>query len=107
VNLVSNAIKFTEIGVVLVSVLYKEDQHHFAVKDTGPGIPKATQLRIFEPFEQGEPSRKKHGIGLGLGLALVREMTDSLKGTVELVSEVGVGSTFTVSLPSLAKAEEC
>ena len=70
-----------------------------AVIDTGRGIPAGNQARIFEPFEQLEPTRQKHTPGVGLGLALVRAMTTALGGRVELTSIPGHGSTFTVVLP--------
>ncbi len=100
INLVGNAIKFSERGTVRVAASFQSGRHRFAVTDTGPGIPREEQVRIFEPFEQGEPARKKHRSGVGLGLALVREMTDALGGIVQLDSTPGVGSTFTVTLPS-------
>jgi signal transduction histidine kinase len=102
VNLVGNAIKFTERGKVALALAYEGDVHRIAVTDTGPGIAPEHQTRIFEPFEQVEPARKKHLVGVGLGLALVREMVTSLQGALELASEVGVGSTFQVLLPSIA-----
>jgi signal transduction histidine kinase len=101
VNLLGNAIKFTERGTVELALAHLGDVHRIAVKDTGPGIPPEHQTRIFEPFEQVEPARKKHLVGVGLGLALVREMVTSLRGALELESRVGVGSTFQVLLPSI------
>jgi signal transduction histidine kinase len=100
-NLVSNAIKFTAQGRIGVAVSHDGGLHRIAVSDTGRGIPAAQQARIFEPFEQLEPSRQKHTPGVGLGLALVRAMADALGGRIELVSEPGVGSTFTVVLPQM------
>lgn len=99
VNLVSNAIKFTERGMVEVTVGYDQGLHRISVRDTGPGIPRDQQAAIFEPFYQLEPVQLKHVPGLGLGLALVREMLQALRGRIELQSEVGVGSTFTIVLP--------
>jgi signal transduction histidine kinase len=101
VNLLGNAIKFTERGMVELALAHQGDVHRIAVKDTGPGIPPEHQTRIFEPFEQVEPARKKHLVGVGLGLALVREMVTNLRGALELQSVVGVGSTFQVLLPSI------
>ena len=104
VNLVGNAIKFTERGAVEVSVGCDGGQHRMVVKDSGPGIPLDRQHLVFEPFEQLEPVRYKHTPGVGLGLSLVREMLDAIGGRVELSSAVGMGSTFTVLLPSIATA---
>jgi signal transduction histidine kinase len=101
VNLLGNAIKFTERGRVELALEHQGDVLRIAVTDTGPGIPPEHQTRIFEPFEQVEPARKKHLVGVGLGLALVREMVTSLQGALELESQVGVGSRFQVLLPSL------
>ncbi len=99
-NLVSNAIKFTEAGSVSLSITAADGEHRFAVKDTGRGIAAVDRARIFEPFEQLEEIARKHTPGVGIGLALVREMVSSLGGRIGLESEVGVGSTFTVTLPS-------
>ena len=99
-NLVGNAIKFTEHGGVEVSVERTEGAHRVRVKDTGPGIPRHEHGRIFEAFEHIEPTRKKHTPGIGLGLALVRQMVGAIEGRVELESDAGQGSTFIVTLPS-------
>ncbi len=94
-----NAIKYTERGSVEVALSKNNGTHRLAVTDTGPGIKPEHRGLIFEPFEQLEPLRRKHTPGVGLGLALVREMTGALGGRIELSSEVGVGSTFAVDLP--------
>ena len=77
-----------------------DDRTRIAVTDTGPGIPKEEQGRVFEPFEQLEATRHKHTPGVGLGLALVKQLTEALGGTVELESIEGAGSTFVVILPA-------
>jgi signal transduction histidine kinase len=103
VNLVANAIKFTEQGEVAVLVGRGEGEaFRVAVRDTGPGIPSEAQERIFEPFSPLEPFLHKHTPGVGLGLALVREMVEGLGGVIEVQSQLGVGSTFTVMLPASA-----
>lgn len=84
----ANAIKFTDAGRVTLSLAHDGASHWLAVSDTGPGIPPEHRTRIFEPFEQVEPARRKHVAGVGLGLALVREMAASLQGKV---SERGPG----------------
>jgi signal transduction histidine kinase len=102
-NLVNNAIKFTEKGSVDVKA-YLSDQgatHEWAlqVTDTGIGIPPDMHARIFEPFSQVDDSpARKHG-GVGLGLAIVQQLVKLLEGRINLKSEVGRGSTFTVFLP--------
>jgi signal transduction histidine kinase len=99
-NLLSNAVKFTEEGRIRVRVTPKGDRHvAFAVSDTGPGIAREQQLRIFERFVQLDSTyTRRHG-GTGLGLSIVKELTDLLGGEVSVESELGKGSTFTVLLP--------
>jgi signal transduction histidine kinase len=106
VNLLVNAVKFTERGFVEVELDHVANAHQIKVKDTGAGIALENRLRVFEPFEQVEPVRNKHLPGIGLGLALVKEMAVSLGGQVVLESEVGSGSTFTVILPSAVERAE-
>ena len=98
-NLVRNAVRFTATGMVTVSILEEDRAYRIVVADSGPGIPAEDRERIFEPFEQMEPIHKKHAPGVGLGLAIVRDLATALGGRVELVSEVGAGSTFTLVLP--------
>jgi signal transduction histidine kinase len=102
VNLVANAVKFTERGTVALSLRCAADSHSFEVRDTGPGIPLEDRQRIFEPFEQLEPIRHKHRPGVGIGLTVVRQLVDALGGRIDLESEVGRGSAFRVVLPSRA-----
>jgi PAS domain S-box-containing protein len=98
-NLLDNAIKFTDAGRVEVQLSAGDGVLQLAVTDTGPGIPPEAQARIFHPFEGLEPVRHKHTPGVGLGLALVQRVVEALGGSVELQSSVGGGSTFTVALP--------
>ncbi|HKC23852.1 MAG TPA: ATP-binding protein, partial [Thermoanaerobaculia bacterium] len=98
-NLVGNAIKFTSAGGIEVRLGHRDGAHRIAVADTGPGIARADQRRVFEPFEQVSPMTKKHLPGFGLGLALARDVTAALGGRIELASAPGAGSTFTVVIP--------
>ena len=98
-NLVNNAIKFTREGEVTVAVALVGTDCVFAVTDTGEGIPEAALARIFMPFEQLEPLKRKSVGGVGLGLALVKQIAQSLRGTIAVESKVGAGSTFRVALP--------
>lgn len=96
-NLVNNALKFTEQGKVILRVERVGDGLAFTVIDTGPGVPLESQERIFERFEQGlSPERRN---GSGLGLAICRELVASMGGTLSLESIAAVGSRFHVYLP--------
>jgi signal transduction histidine kinase len=99
VNLVGNAIKFTDSGVIDIELQNEADHLRFLVRDSGPGIPPADFDRIFEPFTQLSSSKTRLPEGTGLGLAISRMLADALGGTVEVASEEGVGSTFTLRLP--------
>ena len=100
-NLIGNAIKYTMRGRIQVVVGHDGAAHHLTVSDSGPGIPEEFQDRVFEPFVQlDDDTEHKHIAGVGLGLALVRELANAMGGRVELHSEVNVGSSFTVVLPA-------
>jgi signal transduction histidine kinase len=97
-NLIDNAVKYTPSGGrVDVQVRREVDAAVLSVKDTGPGIPPDELPRIFDRLFRGDTSRTERG--LGLGLSLVKAIVEAHGGTVEVVSEVGRGSTFSVSLP--------
>jgi two-component system, OmpR family, sensor histidine kinase BaeS len=100
-NLVANAVKFTPPGgSVAVTAAATADGATIEVVDTGVGI-EATELpHIFERFYRGSRANEARGSGSGLGLAIVRSIVDMHGGSVEVVSRVGSGSTFTVTLPS-------
>jgi signal transduction histidine kinase len=104
-NLIENAVKFTSSGTVAVTLFAAAGVQCVAVSDSGPGIPEEDRERIFEPFEQLDPIAMKHFPGVGLGLALVRELCATLGAQVDLRSTIGSGSTFTVALP-LQMAEQ-
>ncbi len=99
-SLLSNAMKFTEAGGVTLR-LYRTDSDRWAmsVSDTGIGIGQTAQGRLFEPFRQGDESMTREYGGVGLGLALVKQLTTLMHGQVVVESEIGCGSTFTVTLP--------
>lgn len=104
INLLSNAIKFTpehgSVKVVVKRGLMEEKEHlELAVVDTGYGISKKALPEIFNRFYQVDSSTTRSGEGSGIGLALVKELVDLLKGQIEVLSEVGKGSEFTVLLP--------
>jgi PAS domain S-box-containing protein len=107
VNLVNNAIKFTSQGTIGVRI-YQPDAEHWAVdvSDTGSGIPDEAQARIFAPFQQIDSSITREHSGVGLGLAIVKQLTTLMEGQIELDSEPGRGSTFSIVLPSSPTQEE-
>jgi signal transduction histidine kinase len=98
-NLLVNAIKFTDAGsVALRCYRPRAGLVAFSVQDTGPGITPEEQERVFDEFERGE--LVDTGVeGTGLGLPISRGLAEALGGRLEMASEVGVGSTFTLVLP--------
>ena len=99
VNLVGNAIKFTHHGeIVIQAELLEEDQGHalihFAVQDTGVGIPLERQAAIFDRFTQADGSTTRKYGGTGLGLTISKQLVDAMGGRIGLESSPGVGSTF-------------
>jgi signal transduction histidine kinase len=106
-NLLSNAIKFTEHGSVIVSVrhLQADQGIELKVEDTGSGIPWELRPAIFDLFSQAKISDTKVHEGVGLGLYIVKKYTELLRGKVEVESEVGKGSTFTITLPVTMDAD--
>jgi signal transduction histidine kinase len=103
-NLLSNAVKFTPPGgVVDVRLLRHETSARLIVADTGEGMDGAVLPRIFDPFEQGDTSTTRRHQGLGLGLAIVRQLVELHGGSIRAESDgKGKGATFTVDLPVLA-----
>jgi PAS domain S-box-containing protein len=99
VNLVGNSIKFTDRGEIVLSVTQEEEAAeavllHFAVKDTGVGIPADKQQRIFEAFSQADGSMARKYGGTGLGLAICTKLSEAMGGRVWVESQPGEGSTF-------------
>lgn len=109
-NLLSNAIKFTERGQVRLSVSIREISGQkricFAVEDTGIGIPADKQKTLFESFVQADAKTDRKYGGTGLGLAITKRLCSLLGGYVQLQSQPGQGSVFTVVLPFAASREE-
>jgi len=99
INLLSNAVKFTEAGTVTVTARRRGEMLVLAVADTGIGIPEQAIERIFEAFQQVDGSTTRQYGGTGLGLSISRHLARLLGGKVTVESTVGVGSTFTVTVP--------
>jgi signal transduction histidine kinase len=98
-NLVSNAIKFTEKGGLTLRIEKDETKGIIEVEDTGIGIPEGEVERVFEEFHQVDgASNRRHG-GTGLGLAIVRKFAELMNGRVSCRSAVEVGSVFRMELP--------
>jgi len=105
-NLVSNAIRYTQSGTIQVTCqMLADDQWAIAVCDTGIGIAPESQAHIFEPYVRADSKQPYLPDSTGLGLAIVSRLVKLLQGKIDLVSQVGVGSTFTVILPLAVKGE--
>lgn len=111
VNLLSNAIKFTDIGGVTISVARQPvgdipvgdiSGIHFAIKDTGIGIPEDKMGRLFQSFSQVDTSTTRKYGGTGLGLAICKKLVDMMDGHIWVESEAGKGSTFHFVIPAEA-----
>jgi putative nucleotidyltransferase with HDIG domain len=98
-NLVRNAIKFTETGSIFIRLKCEKEMIVLEVEDTGIGIPEDHLPHIFERFRQVDRSSTRRFEGTGLGLTIVKESVDLMKGRVSAVSELGKGTTFRVELP--------
>jgi two-component system, chemotaxis family, CheB/CheR fusion protein len=99
VNLVGNAVKFTDRGTIVVELDTRDEQLQLRVRDTGAGIEPDRIEEMFEPFTQGDGSTTRTKGGTGLGLTVARRLARLLGGDVEAESQPGVGSTFTLRLP--------
>ena len=104
-NLVGNAIKFTEIGEVRVDVSVTDGTFRVAVSDTGPGVPVADQAKIFEAFRQGDSSSARKKSGTGLGLSIAKRIVEMHGGRIWVESVAGKGATFRFSFPVRVDAQ--
>ncbi len=98
-NLVGNAIKFTDAGEVVINASASNGTFNLSVRDTGPGISAADQAKLFQEFQQAENSLTRKKGGTGLGLAISKRIIEMHGGRIWVESEVGRGSTFFVTLP--------
>jgi signal transduction histidine kinase len=101
-NLIGNAVKFTEHGIVDVTVDPVSDGVRIAIADTGIGMTPEALERAFQPFAQGESSHASRFGGVGLGLVIARDLVHAMGGSLGVVSEVGQGTTVTVTVPTTA-----
>jgi signal transduction histidine kinase len=99
-NLVGNAIKFTDKGEVAIEVAADENVYTFSVRDTGPGIAEADQAKIFEEFQQLDGSITKTKMGSGLGLAIAKRIVEMHGGRIWVDSRPGAGATFSFTTPA-------
>jgi signal transduction histidine kinase len=97
-NLLANALRYTQKGGVLMGCRLKDDRLCIQVHDTGPGIPEAQRQAIFDEFQRGEASDGDQA-GFGLGLSIVRRFATELGHDIQLASQLGQGSTFSITLP--------
>jgi len=104
-NLVGNAIKFTDAGEVVIKAEASDGTFYLAVRDTGPGISVADQAKLFQEFQQADNSKTRKKEGTGLGLAISKRIIEMHGGRIWIESQVGQGSTFLVTLPIQAQAQ--
>jgi len=105
INLVGNAIKFTDEGEIMISFQTEKGKLITSVKDTGIGIAKKDQPHIFKRFYTVETTLARERHGTGLGLYISKQLVEGMGGEIWLESELGKGSTFSFSLP-LAKGKK-
>ncbi len=103
-NLIENAIQYSqENGQITISYAIENQQLRLSVQDTGIGISQKDQERIFERFYRVDKARSRHSGGTGLGLAIVQNYTELLGGKIAIDSHLGLGTTFTITLPLTKK----
>jgi signal transduction histidine kinase len=105
-NLVGNAIKFTDAGEVAIKASAENGSFTVAVCDSGPGISAADQARIFDEFQQADSSSTKRKAGTGLGLSIAKRIIEMHKGRIWVESAPGRGSTFFFTVPVTVEQQE-
>lgn len=103
-NLLANAVQYTERGRVLLSCRKRGAHFRIDVWDTGPGIAPSEQSKIFEEFHRGAAGQRSHAGGFGIGLAIISRMAEALGHRIELCSETGRGTRFSVFVPAAGDA---
>jgi GAF domain-containing protein len=99
INLVGNAIKFTDAGAVVITARATDGSFHLSVRDTGPGISVADQAKLFQEFQQADNAITRKKGGTGLGLAISKRIVEMHGGKIWVESQVGKGSTFSFTVP--------
>ena len=99
INLVGNAIKFTDAGEVVITATATDGSFHLSVRDTGPGISAADQAKLFQEFQQADNAITRKKGGTGLGLAISKRIVEMHGGKIWVESQVGQGSTFSFTVP--------
>ena len=105
INLVGNAIKFTDAGEVAIKAEANNGSFHVSVRDTGPGISTADQARLFQEFQQADNAITKKKGGTGLGLAISKRIIEMHGGKIWVESQPGQGSTFAFTLPVIVERQ--
>ena len=105
INLVGNAIKFTDAGEVAIKAEAHNGSFHVSVRDTGPGISAADQAKLFQEFQQADNAITKKKGGTGLGLAISKRIIEMHGGRIWVESQPGQGSTFTFTLPVIVERQ--
>jgi PAS domain S-box-containing protein len=103
INLVGNAIKFTDAGEVVIKAEANNGSFHLSVRDTGPGISAADQAKLFQEFQQADNAITRKKGGTGLGLAISKRIVEMHRGKIWVESQVGQGSTFSLTLPVIVE----
>ncbi len=104
INLLDNAVKYNKSqGKISVNLSSSEESIYLSVSDTGIGIAEKDMSKIFEPFYRANDDRSRSSGGSGLGLAFTKKLVEKLNGTIDISSQAGTGSKFTVTLPKFAK----
>lgn len=99
INILSNAVNYTELGKITLELKYRSGKATFTVKDTGIGIQKQKIATIFNAFEQIRSEEKRVTYGTGLGLSIVKKIVDAMQGEILVESKLNYGSTFEVTIP--------
>ena len=105
INLVGNAIKFTDAGEVVIKAGATDGSFHLSVRDTGPGISAADQAKLFQEFQQADNAITRKKGGTGLGLAISKRIIEMHGGKIWVESQLGQGSTFSLLLPVVVEQQ--